>query len=196
VVGLLDRQSVPDGFPFVTDDDGGRRGCRFLNGYLIAALRQDACALDNLKNNHLYHLVRFLRSVRRRRAEAVSGLTGDRLDEWLTAQGEPLADLTDATRQDLLDYKRSRQDSLKATSWEAESGPISLFIRLREVCWLDHRRPGAPVGHSPAEYLPRPRFGYPADPVPDRAAAASVSACWAAGRGARPSRVGTSLPRA
>ena len=101
VVGLLDRQSVPDGFPFVTDDDGGMRGCRFLNGYLIAALRQDAYALDNLKNNHLYHLVRFLRFVRRRRAEAVSGLTGDRLDEWLTAHLEPLADLTDATRQDL-----------------------------------------------------------------------------------------------
>jgi GNAT superfamily N-acetyltransferase len=49
VVGLLDRHGVPDWFAFVTDDDGGMRGCRFLNGYLIAALRQDAYALDNLK---------------------------------------------------------------------------------------------------------------------------------------------------
>jgi integrase len=137
VAGLFDRHGVPDGMAFVTDDDGGMRGCRFLNAYLIAALRQDAYALGNLKNNHLYHLVRFLRFVRRRRAEAVSGLTGDRLDEWLAAHGEPLADLTDATRQDLLDYKRSRQSLVKATSWQAESGPISVFFDYaRSAGWI------------------------------------------------------------
>jgi hypothetical protein len=56
------------------------QGRRFLNGYLIAALRQDAYALDNLKNNHLYHLVRFRRfaSFAGAGAEAATGLTGDR----------------------------------------------------------------------------------------------------------------------
>jgi integrase len=138
MVELLDRRGVPDGFPFVIEDDGSMQGCRFLNGYLIAALRQDAYALDNLKNNHLYHLVRFLRFVRRRRAEAATGLTGHRLDEWLGAHGEPSVDLTDATRQDLLDYKRSREGRVKVTSWQAESGPISVFFGYaKSAGWID-----------------------------------------------------------
>jgi len=138
IVELLDRHAIPDGFPFVSDDDGTMRGCRFLNSYLIAALEQDAYALDNLKNNHLYHLVRFLRFVRRRRAETATGLTGGQLDEWLAAHGEPQVDLTEATRQDLLDYKRSRDGCVKATSWQAESGSISVFYGYAESAgWID-----------------------------------------------------------
>lgn len=33
VVAMLDRLGVPDGFPFVTDDDGSPLGCHSINSY-------------------------------------------------------------------------------------------------------------------------------------------------------------------
>src|SRR5260370_3555464 len=115
VIEILDRHGVRDGFPFVVDDDGGMRGCRFVSAYLVAALREDASGLGGLKNNPVFHLVRLLQFVRGGRGVAAGG-------------GECLVDLTDVTRQDLLDYRRSRQAVVKATSWQTESGQISVFF--------------------------------------------------------------------
>jgi integrase len=124
VICLLDRHGIPDGFPFVVDDDGGMRGCRFVNAYLLQALRQEAYSLRGLKNNHLYHLVRLLRFVRFGRA-AVGG------------QACP-ADLTDVTRQELLEYRRARQNAVKDTSWQAESGAISVFFGYaKSAGWIE-----------------------------------------------------------
>jgi integrase len=123
VAGILDRRGIPDGFPFVVDDDGGMRGCRFVNAYLLEALRQDAYALRGLRNNHLYHLVRLLRFVREGRAAG-----GE----------EPLLDLTDVTRQDLLEYRRGRQEAVRDTSWQAESGAVSVFFGYaKSAGWMD-----------------------------------------------------------
>jgi hypothetical protein len=65
-------------------------------------------------------------------------VTGDRLDEWLATHGEPSVDLTDATREDLLDYKRSREGRVKVTSWQAKSGPIGVFYGYaKSAGWTD-----------------------------------------------------------
>ena len=47
---VFDEQDLPDGFPFVVDDDGGLAGCRFRNQYLVEAYDQRAFALQNLRD--------------------------------------------------------------------------------------------------------------------------------------------------
>ena len=42
VVQALDRQDIPDGLPFIVDDDGSLTGCDRLNTYLLTAWRQRA----------------------------------------------------------------------------------------------------------------------------------------------------------
>lgn len=44
VVETLDRYDVPDGLPFIVDDDGSLTGCDRLNTYLLTAQRQRAYA--------------------------------------------------------------------------------------------------------------------------------------------------------
>jgi hypothetical protein len=46
VAAVLDRHRIPDGFPFVVDDNGTMAGCRRLNGYLLdaAAGMRRSCA--------------------------------------------------------------------------------------------------------------------------------------------------------
>ncbi|SIQ56004.1 hypothetical protein SAMN05421833_102456 [Microbispora rosea] len=61
---VLDRHSVPDGFPFVFDDDGTMTGCRMLNQYLLDALEQNAFDLGGMRNFYVYHLARLLRFIR------------------------------------------------------------------------------------------------------------------------------------
>lgn len=68
VASALDRHQIPDGFPFVLDDDGTIAGCRHLNQYLLDALGQNAFDLGSMRQFHVYHLARLLRFVRRHRA--------------------------------------------------------------------------------------------------------------------------------
>ena len=66
VVQVLDRHDIPDGLPFIVDDDGSLTGCDRLNTYLLTAWRQRAYDLDSLRSFHAYHLARLLRFVRAR----------------------------------------------------------------------------------------------------------------------------------
>ena len=50
---VFDRLGLPDGFPFVLDDDGRADGCHFLNQYLLDALDQRAFALDSVRRFHM-----------------------------------------------------------------------------------------------------------------------------------------------
>jgi hypothetical protein len=37
IVQILDRHDIPDGLPFIVDDDGSLTGCDRLNTYLLTA---------------------------------------------------------------------------------------------------------------------------------------------------------------
>jgi hypothetical protein len=69
VVESLDRHDIPDGLPFIVDDDGSLTGCDRLNTYLLTAWRQRAYDLDSLPSFHAYHLARLLQFVRVRHGE-------------------------------------------------------------------------------------------------------------------------------
>jgi hypothetical protein len=45
VLAMLDGLGVPDGFPFVTDDDGSLMGCHSINSYLFEACKQNGLDL-------------------------------------------------------------------------------------------------------------------------------------------------------
>jgi hypothetical protein len=81
-------------------------------------------------------------------------VTGDRLDEWLATHGEPSVDLTDATREDLLDYKRSREGRVKVASWQAKSGPIGVFYGYAKSAGWTDVDPAARWGTAPAGVTP------------------------------------------
>lgn len=71
VVESLDRHDIPDGRPFIVDDDGSLIGCDRLNTYLLTAWHQRAYDLDSIRSFHAYHLARLLRFVRARHGECV-----------------------------------------------------------------------------------------------------------------------------
>jgi integrase len=128
-VAVFDRLGLPDGFPFVLDDDGRADGCHFLNQYLLDAWDQRAFALDSMRRFHIYNLTRFLRSLRAARAEAHALAAGVTTEQWLAENGEPKVDLTDATRYDLVAYRDARALLLEPSSLRTEMGCISAFYR-------------------------------------------------------------------
>lgn len=130
VAAVLDRHRVPDGFPFVVDDDGTMRGCRRLNGYLLDAWGQNAFDLGSMRRFHVYHLARLLRFVRRHRAGQAAADAGVAAAEWLAGHGEPWLDLTDATRADLNAYRQARLSVVQQQSWKTEAGCLSGFTGM------------------------------------------------------------------
>jgi integrase len=119
VVVSLDRHDVPDGLPFIVDDDGSLNGCDRLNTYLLSAWRQRAYDLDSLRSFHAYHLARLLRFVRARRC------------------GE-LVDLTATTTEDLTAYRDARQQEVQDTTLATEFGCFSSFFYFAtQVGWMD-----------------------------------------------------------
>ncbi|MGV0809838.1 tyrosine-type recombinase/integrase [Mycolicibacterium setense] len=118
VVESLDRHDVPDGLPFIVDDDGSLNGCDRLNTYLLTAWRQRAYDLDSLRSFHAYHLARLLRFIRARRC------------------GE-LVDLTAATTEDLTAYRDARQAEVLDSTLATEFGCFSSFFYFAiEVGWM------------------------------------------------------------
>lgn len=138
LVGVFDKVRLPDGFPFVVDDDGTVTGCRHLNQYLLDAQAQSAFDLKSMRRFHVYNLARLLRFLRRSRAESRAHAEGQDVDEWWAANGEPKVDLTDATRGDLVAYRDSRKPHLDPGSLETEMGCISAFFRYAiAIGWMD-----------------------------------------------------------
>jgi len=118
VVDALDRHEVPDGFPFVIDDDGLLSGCDRLNSYLMAAWRQRAYDLDSLRTFHAYHLSRLLRFIRARR------------------DGEQV-DLTATTTADLTLYRDARLQEVQDSTLSTEFGCFSsFFFYAKRVGWI------------------------------------------------------------
>jgi hypothetical protein len=118
-VEALDRHDIPDGLPFIVDDDGSLTGCARLNTYLLTAWRQRAYDLDSLRSFHAYHLARLLRFVRARRC------------------GE-CVDLIATTTQDLAAYRDARQEEVQNTTLATEFGCVSsFFCYASQVGWIE-----------------------------------------------------------
>ncbi|MCW2132714.1 tyrosine-type recombinase/integrase [Arthrobacter sp. VKM Ac-2550] len=126
---VFDERGLPDGFPFVVDDDGGATGCRYLNQYLLDAHEQNAFDLTNMRRFHVYHLARLLRYLRRQRAQRLAELAGQPVEDWLADNGEPKIDLIHTTRKDLVGYRDSRQGTVEFTTLDTELGCLSSFFR-------------------------------------------------------------------
>ncbi|MGG5171248.1 tyrosine-type recombinase/integrase [Pseudarthrobacter sp. J1738] len=134
---VFDERTLPDGFPFVVDDDGGVSGCRYLNQYLLDAQEQKAFDLGNMRRFHVYHLARLLRYIRRKRAQGLAVLAGQTVEDWLKTHGEPKVDLIHATRKDLVGYRDSRQGAVEFTTLDTELGCLSSFFRYATaVGWV------------------------------------------------------------
>ncbi|MGB5111754.1 MAG: integrase [Mycobacterium sp.] len=119
VVQTLDRHDIPDGLPFIVDDDGSLTSCDRLNTYLLTAWRQRAYDLDSLRSFHAYHLARLLRFVRARR-------------------GGELVDLTATSTEDLTAYRDARQQEVQDTTLATEFGCFSSFFYFAtQVGWMD-----------------------------------------------------------
>ncbi len=127
VADLLDEAGVPDGFPFVVDDDGDPGGCWSVNLYLLAAHAQRALLLDSMRKFHVYHLARLLRFVRRLRARSGALGSGMSLEAWLAAHGEPSVDLTDVAQDELIAYRDARKPLVEPSTINTEMGCISAF---------------------------------------------------------------------
>jgi integrase len=124
-VAVLDRLGLPDGFPFVLDDDGRADGCHYLNQYLLDAWAQRAFDLDSMRRFHVYNLARFLRFLRRSQAHSEAGRSSP--EGWMEVHGEPKLDLTDATRDSLISYRDARAPLVEASTLRTELGCITAF---------------------------------------------------------------------
>lgn len=127
---VFDRYGLPDGYPFVLDDDGTADGCHHLNQYLLDAWQQRGLTLDTMRKTHLRFLTSFLRFIRARHAVVEAAAQSQDLDTWLGDLGEPKLDLTDATRDDLLDYRDHRlKAGIKSSTLNNELSALSGFYR-------------------------------------------------------------------
>lgn len=139
VVQTLDRHGIPDGLPFIVDDDGSLTSCDRLNTYLLTAWRQRAYDLDSLRSFHAYHLARLLRFVRQRR-------------------GGELVDLTATSTQDLTAYRDARQQEVQDTTLATEFGCFSSFFYFapRSAGW---RKTPSRAGAAPTATRSSPGHG-------------------------------------
>ena len=117
----FDERDLPDGFPFVLDDDGRVGACASLNRYLREAWEQRAYTLTTLAGTHVYYLARFLQFLRHRRASDL-----------------PAADLLDARRSDLTAYRDERAKLVSATSLRNEINVLGVFYEYAHAQgWID-----------------------------------------------------------
>jgi hypothetical protein len=127
-VAVLDRLRIPDGTPFVVDDQFGLAGVAHLNRYVIDAVRLRALDLKALRETHVYHLVRLLRFVRHRRALLSATAANTDIEQWLRTRGVPNIDLRATTREDWIAYKEWRLQRIELSSWRGERGSIGGFF--------------------------------------------------------------------
>lgn len=83
-----------------------------------------------MREAYIRFFTSFLRFLRARHADAEAAAQGEDLDTWLADHGEPKLDLTDATRDDLSDYRDHRGDAgIKASTLNNELSALSGFYR-------------------------------------------------------------------
>ncbi|GAA1621736.1 tyrosine-type recombinase/integrase [Georgenia ruanii] len=138
---LLDRLELPDGFPFLIEDDGQLATVWATNQYLLAAWSQGAYTLKSLARFHSYHLWRLLRFLRARRAHQRAREAALPVEEWLATHPEPRVDLTDATAEDLVAYRDARRAEVRASSWNTELASVSGFYDWALAAHLIERSP-------------------------------------------------------
>lgn len=124
----LDAHGVPDGLPFLVDDNGAFAGVWSINAYLLDAYGQNGLDLGSMGRSHVYNLARPLRFLRLLRAQDAASRDGTEVDEWLADNGEPVVDLTAMTRAELTSYADSRGLEVSSTSWNTELGTLSAFF--------------------------------------------------------------------
>ena len=106
IVDVMEDADIPDGTPFLIDDDGDLVHLRRVNAYLLEASRQLAFAGTGLQA-HAASLRRLLLFVRETRGRV---------------------DLTAVQRPDLIAYKARRRLVLSHGSWNGELSHISGFF--------------------------------------------------------------------
>lgn len=136
VIAILDRLGLPDGFPFVTDDDGSPAGCSSINSYLYEAWKQRGLDLRSMRDFHVYNLARLLRFVRGERVKIRAAELGMSAESLLGGVGELKIDLIETTRSELLKYKESRS-GIAGSTLATELGCISAFFWFaKEAGWI------------------------------------------------------------
>lgn len=132
---VLDRYGLPDGYPFVLEDDGSIRGCRHLNLYLLDAWGQRGLSLETIRKTQFRFLIRFLLFLRARHLSTDSPNSPPHHSvHW----DEIPLDLTDATRDDLFAYRAYRLGTgIKASTLNNELAALSAFYRYAvERSWI------------------------------------------------------------
>jgi hypothetical protein len=124
----LDREGVPDGYPFVIERNGSFDGCVLVNQYFLEALLQDGLDVRSMSRFHVYNLSRCLRFVRLQHALNLAEEAGVPAEDWVHYMGLPLDDLTTATRSDLLAYRDARKVVVKKSTLKTELGCITAFF--------------------------------------------------------------------
>lgn len=141
----FDDRGLPDGFPFVLDDDGRAVHCWSVNKYLLDAWDQRGLTIQSMRNL-AYGFTRALTVIRRFRATAAASGAGQDLATWLEVNGEPAVDLIHVTRQELVAYRDQRALEVEASTLANEMRRLASFYKYaRRKQWI--------------EVDPTPRFG-------------------------------------
>lgn len=116
-IGVLDDQRVPDGLPFLLDDDFTVGNCARINTYLSEATRQRAITIRTLRNDVVGPLRRLLQFVRDHRGADVC--------------------LTATTVDDLVAYKDHRRQTITEATWANEASILrGFFVFAEKARWI------------------------------------------------------------
>jgi integrase len=152
----LDKRHLPDGMPFVIEDDGTFAACWSLNQYCIDAIDRRGATPDKLRYDVMPVLSKFTRWLRRREAKRRAATAGGTIEGWLATNGEPLVDPLTAVREDLVAFTEERAKELALNTRKTQSGYLSGFFRhALEERWID--RSPIPVWAGRNTLVPRGR---------------------------------------
>jgi integrase len=114
---MFDEQRVPDGLPFLLDDDFTVGNCARINIYLSEAARQHAIEILTLRNDVVRRLRRLLHFVRAERGSNVC--------------------LTETTVDDLTAFKELRRQTISEASWSNEASILrGFFVFAEHAKWV------------------------------------------------------------
>ena len=133
----FDDRGLPDGLPFVLDDDGRANHCWSINQYLLDAWDQRGLEIQSMRNL-AYAFTRALTTIRRLRAAEAAVKAEQDLETWIELNGEPAVDLIHVTRQELVAYRDQRALEVEASTLANEMRRLSSFFKYaRRKEWID-----------------------------------------------------------